>query len=105
MGLWKKALDTIFRREYGTSSLDREAQKIHDAALLAKGTCPSCKTPNSMLVGPRGAAARNIACGQCHEEFNVLMHNGQCFIIERMGRAPPDRFRSIYGAAVSTTSI
>lgn len=76
-----------------------------DRSLLQKGTCPSCKTPDAMLLGPRGGAARNVACSICGQEFNVLIHDGNVVaIVQRMGKASSDRLRTVYGLSMSTAS-
>jgi hypothetical protein len=62
--------------------------------LPSDGSCPDCGE-RPLLSGPVGGAARNIMCAHCLSEFTVLDGFGQ--IIDRNGKASPERARTVYG--------
>jgi hypothetical protein len=70
-------------------------QEQRDSAALMENKCPDCGA-RDLWDGPRGGAARNIACGSCLSEFNILM-SVPPYLIERMGMLSVSRGATVYG--------
>ena len=110
MSLWARIKNHFIAERIGPAGMQQipkmlsEAdQRKRDEALLQQGTCPSCMTPEAMRLGPEGGSAQNCMCIACREEFNLAFLGG-VVLLDRMGKASPDRARSLYGWEADTTT-
>lgn len=70
---------------------------IDDAVAIGKGRCPVCGGDH-LLAGPRGGIAQNIACDDCHSEFNVgYAPDHGIFMVTRMGKIVSAGRGRVYG--------
>ena len=83
------------RAEAKDYSTDRSQKQEHEA-LLQQGTCPKCRSKESMRLGPEGGSSQNCMCIACREEFNLFFMNGVT-ILDYLGRASESRAKSLYG--------
>lgn len=76
----------------------RTAQERSDVAAMNKGVCPDCGAHGSLCSGPSGGMSQNVACDQCHMEFNVHFGFGTgAFQVDRTGKLSAGRARSAFG--------
>lgn len=85
---------SLFSKLMGIISPDLSPEE-RDQQALDRRQCPDCHS-NKLLLGPRGGAARNVACGSCQSEFNLLLAPDRLFLLDRMGKLSLDRC-ALYG--------
>lgn len=65
-------------------------------AALQRGKCPDCGG-GPLIEGPSGGAATNYLCDNCLSEFNLGFFGETVFLINRNGKASPERARTVFG--------
>lgn len=86
------------RRETTRPATAEEIARNADTAAIEKGLCPDCGAAGSLCTGPSGGMSQNIACDQCHMEFNVHFGFGTgAFQVDRTGKLSAYRARSAFG--------
>lgn len=65
-----------------------------DCLAVEQGYCPDCRKKGTLLSGPSGGMAQNIACNSCLMEFNVGFGFGTgVFMVDRSGKLTGSRAR------------
>lgn len=100
--LFPRRLDPAIRLKEATEPPQRtspeDRQRKHDVAAINAGKCPDCGASGSLCEGQSGGMAQNIACDQCHMEFNVGFGFGTgAFLVDRTGRLSESRARRTFG--------